>query len=38
MGKKVLYVGKPDQIPSTFKVIKRIDFLNGDGAFVIARS
>jgi hypothetical protein len=38
MGKKVLYVGKPDQIPSTFTVIKRINFLNGDGAFVIAGS
>jgi len=37
-GKKVLYVGKPDQIPSTFTVIKRINFLNGDGAFVIAHS
>ena len=38
VGKKVLYVGKPDQIPSTFTVIKRINFLNGDGAFVIAHS
>ena len=35
-GKKVLYVGDPKQIPSSFKILKTIDFLNGEPAFVIA--
>jgi 4-amino-4-deoxy-L-arabinose transferase-like glycosyltransferase len=37
-GKKVLYVGKPDQIPSTFTILKKVNFLNGDPAFVIAKN
>ena len=37
-GKKVLYVGKADQIPLSFTILKRINFLNGDPAFVIAKS
>ncbi|MDE2025268.1 MAG: phospholipid carrier-dependent glycosyltransferase [Patescibacteria group bacterium] len=35
-GRKVLYVGDPKQIPSNLKVLKTIDFLNGEPAFVIA--
>lgn len=35
-SRKVLYVGKPDEIPPAFKVIKKINFVNGDTAFVIA--
>lgn len=38
VGKKVLYVGKPGEIPSTFNVIKEINFLNGDTAFVMAQN
>ncbi len=38
VGKKVLYVGKPDEIPSALNIIKKINFLNGDTAFVIARN
>jgi len=37
-GKKVLYVGKPDEIPGTFNVIKKIYFPKGDIAFVIANN
>jgi 4-amino-4-deoxy-L-arabinose transferase-like glycosyltransferase len=37
-GKKVLYVGKPDQIPLSFTVLNKINFLNGNTAFVIAKN
>ena len=35
-GKRVLYVGAPDQIPGNLKVLKTIDFLNNSKAFVLA--
>lgn len=38
VGKKVLYVGKPSEIPTAFNIIKKINFLNGDPAFVIAQN
>jgi 4-amino-4-deoxy-L-arabinose transferase-like glycosyltransferase len=35
-GKRVLYVGAPDQIPNSLRIIKTINFLNDKPAFVIA--
>ena len=35
-GKHVLYVGTPDQIPQNLRILKTIDFLNKEKAFVIA--
>jgi hypothetical protein len=35
-GKRVLYVGDPTQIPSSLKILKTINFLNNETAFVIA--
>ena len=35
-NRKVLYVGKEDEIPLTFNIIKKIYFLDGNPAFVIA--
>ncbi|HSX40260.1 MAG TPA: phospholipid carrier-dependent glycosyltransferase [Candidatus Saccharimonadales bacterium] len=37
-GKKVLYVGAPNEIPSNFKKIDEVKFLDGGGAFVIAQN
>lgn len=34
--KKVLYVGAPGEIPANYRVLDRINFLNGDPAFLIA--
>lgn len=36
--KKVLYVGRKEEIPSSATILKEISFLNGDLAFVIAKS
>ncbi len=36
VGKKVLYVGRKQDIPNDFKKIKTINFLDGNSAFVIA--
>ncbi len=36
IDKKVLYVGKQEEIPSTYNIVKRINFLDGNPAFVIA--
>lgn len=35
-GKKVLYVAREDEVPATYKINKKIFFLNGDIAFVLA--
>lgn len=35
-GKKVLYVGRAEDIPNDFKKIKTINFLDGNPAFIIA--
>lgn len=35
-GRKVLYVAREDEIPSAYKINKKIFFLNGDTAFVLA--
>jgi len=37
-GKRVLYVGSPDQIPGNLKILKTINFLNGKPAFVFAKN
>jgi 4-amino-4-deoxy-L-arabinose transferase-like glycosyltransferase len=37
-GKKVLYVGAPGEIPDYFKVIKKINFLDGNPAFILAEN
>ncbi len=34
-GKKILFIGKPGDFPEGTPVLKRIDFLNGNGAFDI---
>lgn len=36
IGKRVLYVGDPKQIPNTMHVLQRINFLNGKPDFIIA--
>jgi len=35
-GKKVLYIGRVEDIPNSFKKIRTINFLDGNPAFVIA--
>lgn len=37
-SKKVLYVGKADEIPPSAIIVKEISFLNGDPAFVLAKN
>ncbi len=36
MGKKVLYVGKQGEIPQGYNIIKKINFLDGNPAFIFA--
>ncbi len=36
VNKKVLYVGKPAEIPSGYNIIKKINFMDGNPAFVLA--
>ncbi|HEV2339151.1 MAG TPA: phospholipid carrier-dependent glycosyltransferase [Patescibacteria group bacterium] len=36
VGKKVLYVGAPGEIPLNFHIIQSIDFLNGKPDFILA--
>jgi 4-amino-4-deoxy-L-arabinose transferase-like glycosyltransferase len=38
VGKRVLYVGAPGQIPANLKVVKTINFLNGKPAFIFAKN
>jgi hypothetical protein len=37
-GKRVLYVGDSKQIPGNLKILKTINFLDGQQAFVIAKN
>jgi 4-amino-4-deoxy-L-arabinose transferase-like glycosyltransferase len=37
-GKKILFIGKPGDFPTSVPVLEKINFLNGDGAFEIVQN
>lgn len=37
-GKKILFIGKPGDFPSSSEVLEKIDFLNGNEAFEITKN